>query len=60
MEVDHVVEIARGGAPLSYENLQTLCKACHRAKTVRFLRGRPRLGARPVLNEDELPDWFPA
>lgn len=58
LEVDHIQEIARGGAPLSYENLQTLCRACHRAKTVAFLRGRRRSAGRtePSLG----PEWFPA
>ena len=33
LEVDHILSVARGG---SWEpsNLQTLCKACHQAKTV--------------------------
>jgi len=57
LEVDHVVEIARGGAPLDYANLQTLCRPCHRAKTVRFLTGRSR-----AMVPEHLPDaeWFPA
>lgn len=38
LEVDHVLEIARGGAALEYSNLQTICRACHREKTRRFLR----------------------
>jgi 5-methylcytosine-specific restriction endonuclease McrA len=38
LEVDHIVEIARGGAALEYSNLQTLCQACHREKTRGFLR----------------------
>lgn len=36
LEVDHIVEIARGGASLEYANLQTLCTQCHRAKTQAF------------------------
>jgi len=38
LDVDHIVEIARGGAALEFSNLQTICRACHREKTVRFLR----------------------
>jgi 5-methylcytosine-specific restriction enzyme A len=64
LEVDHIVEIARGGAPLDYLNLQTVCRSCHRRKTVEFLRARPR-GAAPTLPpggpEGEWgAAWFPA
>ena len=38
LEVDHIVEIARGGAALEYSNLQTLCRSCHKNKTLGFLR----------------------
>ncbi len=37
LEVDHIVEIARGGPALEYANLQTLCRECHRAKTREYL-----------------------
>jgi 5-methylcytosine-specific restriction endonuclease McrA len=37
LDVDHIVEIARGGAALEYSNLQTVCRECHRAKTRAFL-----------------------
>jgi len=40
LDVDHIVEIAVGGAALEYSNLQTVCRRCHREKTVRFLRSR--------------------
>lgn len=40
LEVDHIVEIARGGAALEYTNLQTLCTQCHRAKTRAYLTAR--------------------
>lgn len=40
LEVDHIVEIARGGAALEYSNLQTVCRDCHRSKTRAFLRAR--------------------
>lgn len=42
LEVDHRLEIARGGPALEYENLQTICRRCHRAKTAAFLRERAR------------------
>jgi len=38
LDVDHIVEIARGGAALEYSNLQTVCRACHGRKTRAFLR----------------------
>ena len=69
LDVDHRLEIARGGPSLEYENLQTICRPCHRAKTAAFLRaraGRARRGtASPRLDEAtaapgwESP-WFPA
>jgi len=40
LDVDHIVEIARGGAALEYSNLQTVCRRCHRAKTREFMAGR--------------------
>ncbi len=40
LDVDHIVEIARGGAALEYSNLQTICRECHRQKTLAFLRDR--------------------
>jgi 5-methylcytosine-specific restriction endonuclease McrA len=40
LDVDHIVEIALGGPALEYSNLQTVCRPCHRAKTVQFRRGR--------------------
>jgi 5-methylcytosine-specific restriction endonuclease McrA len=38
LDVDHIVEIARGGAALEYSNLQTVCRECHGRKTREFLR----------------------
>jgi 5-methylcytosine-specific restriction endonuclease McrA len=38
LDVDHIVEIARGGPSLEYSNLQTVCRKCHRAKTREFLQ----------------------
>lgn len=40
LDVDHIVEIARGGAALEYSNLRTVCRPCHREKTRAFLRER--------------------
>ncbi len=76
LQVDHIVEIARGGAALEYENLQTLCTGCHREKTRAFLTGRrsgplrrrraPATGPIPgptAAAEDDGPEpaeWFPA
>ncbi|HTS32740.1 MAG TPA: HNH endonuclease signature motif containing protein [Thermoplasmata archaeon] len=52
LDVDHIVEIARGGAALEYSNLQTVCRQCHRAKTKAYLAsaraGSEALGAAPV------------
>jgi 5-methylcytosine-specific restriction endonuclease McrA len=61
LEVDHIVEIARGGAPLDPANLQTLCRRCHREKTRAFLRARtaspPADGA---AGSYDVSDWFPS
>ncbi|MGI0054406.1 MAG: HNH endonuclease [Thermoplasmata archaeon] len=40
LEVDHILEIVRGGAALEYSNLQTMCRPCHRGKTEAFRRMR--------------------
>ena len=42
LDVDHIVEIARGGAALEYSNLQTVCRGCHARKTQAFLRAMRR------------------
>jgi len=72
LEVDHIWEIALGGPSLDYANLQTMCRSCHRAKTVRFLKARPRsprvpveegpVGGRPAApaGAAEASEWFPA
>ena len=67
LDVDHIVELARGGPSLSYENLQTLCRTCHRAKTSRFLRERaanspkgPNWQSTDSGASDPLAEWFPA
>ncbi|MCI4364522.1 MAG: HNH endonuclease [Thermoplasmata archaeon] len=49
LEVDHIVEIVRGGAALEYSNLQTLCRACHRRKTHDFLVEARRVPRAPDL-----------
>jgi 5-methylcytosine-specific restriction endonuclease McrA len=38
LDVDHIVEIAAGGAALEYSNLQTVCRSCHSRKTQEYLR----------------------
>jgi 5-methylcytosine-specific restriction endonuclease McrA len=67
LEVDHIVEIARGGPPLDPANLQTLCRGCHATKTRHFLRGRSRASPRgpgpgpaPTVGMAEPGEWFPA
>jgi 5-methylcytosine-specific restriction protein A len=32
-EVDHIVPVARGGALLDWDNLQSMCHGCHSRKT---------------------------
>lgn len=39
-EVDHVVPVSAGGAVWSLENLQGLCRECHRVKSAAEARGR--------------------
>jgi 5-methylcytosine-specific restriction protein A len=69
LEVDHILEIARGGPSLDYANLQTLCRRCHRQKTAEFLRNRRSQSRerRTILADPVFPgarfeasDWFPA
>lgn len=45
LDVDHIVEIAAGGAALEYSNLRTVCRPCHRRKTASFLRARREAAA---------------
>lgn len=33
LECDHVVPVARGGAPFALSNLRTLCRGCHVRET---------------------------
>gem|GEM_PF-441027 len=55
LDVDHILEIARGGAALEYSNLQTVCRACHARKTQAFLRearrARAETHAQPAATE---------
>ncbi|MCI4331527.1 MAG: HNH endonuclease [Thermoplasmata archaeon] len=65
LEVDHIVEVALGGASLDYDNLQTVCRPCHRRKTTEFLHRRAvvrRMSRAAEVRErpDEPPAWFPA
>lgn len=46
-EIDHIIEVASGKTPkeqvklfIDYNNLQTVCKPCHKKKTAKFLRKR--------------------
>ena len=50
--VDHIIEIADGGARLDESNLQALCFACHNRKTT-AVRKRGRGGVK-TLQGDEL------
>ncbi len=36
---DHILSMARGGAPYDPTNLQSLCRACNSAKMQRYERG---------------------
>ena len=46
LEVDHIEALEDGGDPWAFDNLQTLCRTCHLAKTSRENRAR-----RPVSPE---------
>ena len=39
--VDHVIPLSAGGKRLSRDNVQTLCRSCHRVKTDGDLRRWP-------------------
>ena len=57
-DVDHIVQKADGGTD-DWDNLQSLCKDCHKDKTVRDNGGIPRTGCsltgEPVDSNDP---WF--
>ena len=40
-EVDHIIELALGGTN-TIDNVQPLCKECHKAKTAKFNSTRQR------------------
>ena len=53
LDVDHLVEIARGGSSLDYSNLRTLCRPCHREKTRRSRKASPAPGSCDPSGRDE-------
>ena len=57
LEVDHVIELAAGGEN-SIENLQVLCKNCHKIKTSKF-NSRRLKGARGVFSGAFAPATLP-
>lgn len=52
-EVDHVIELAAGGDN-TIENLQVLCKPCHKVKTAKYNSSRLK-GTRGVFSEAPAP-----
>jgi 5-methylcytosine-specific restriction protein A len=36
LQVDHILEVASGGAMWDKKNLQVLCSNCHKIKTAKF------------------------
>jgi 5-methylcytosine-specific restriction endonuclease McrA len=52
-EVDHIIELAAGGDN-TLDNLQILCKQCHKAKTAKFNSKRIK-GNRGVFSEPSAP-----
>ncbi len=59
LDVDHIVEIARGGAALEYSNLQTVCRTCHAQKTREFLRQRRASSAASACSNSETANGSP-
>ena len=57
-EVDHVVPLFRGGAPFDFDNLQPLCRKCHRRKNRVEQSKAPRICVHgwPENLEDKCPD----
>lgn len=41
-EADHINEVVKGGGMCGLDNLQTLCLACHKAKTARLAADRAK------------------
>jgi 5-methylcytosine-specific restriction endonuclease McrA len=52
-EVDHVIELAAGGDD-SIDNLQVLCRECHKVKTAKYNSKRMK-GSRSVFSEPAAP-----
>jgi 5-methylcytosine-specific restriction enzyme A len=44
LHVDHVRPLADGGAPFDFDNVRSLCAACHGLVTVAWQHGRPLAG----------------
>jgi len=42
LDVDHIIPVRMGGNPLNKDNLRTLCKDCHKAKTKLDLEAEPK------------------
>jgi len=42
LEVDHIQPLQFGGPPYDPQNLQTLCRECHKAKTIKERGGEVR------------------
>ena len=55
LTADHVVEIEDGGAPLDLLNGQTLCQACHNAKTAAGRHSRFTGGGGVKISKRGLP-----
>ena len=54
-EVDHIIELAAGGTN-TIDNVQPLCRDCHKAKTSRFNSTRQRATESPRgVFSDRLP-----
>jgi 5-methylcytosine-specific restriction protein A len=43
--VDHVREVKDGGEPFDYNNLMSMCRSCHSAKTIKERRKRNKKGS---------------
>jgi len=56
-QADHVVPVWRGGGLCGLENLQTLCTACHSAKTKAEARERKEEGKRQKLSSPRPTGW---
>lgn len=58
-DLDHIVPVAEGGGALGMDNLQVLCRPCHRAKTAEQARRRAKPKAPPVTEPtDRQPSLF--